>query len=494
MKTKILVLVLLLVQITLKAQTSSESLSETHKKHLAYLCSEELGGRKTAEKGQKLAAEYIAHFFRESGLKNFEQLPDSTPYFQDFYLYFWDKGSCKVIIQGDSVGRGLLIYPVVNRIMKDTSRFELKLAGVYKSHHLKEIDTKQFTPILVFDKKIKSDKLAEILNKLSKEYNFERVCISFTQNVSNKQRIFSETVFGNRPKSEKGFEKETKKYTYLKEVGEDLNENLKVYYMPYYVLGIAMKINYKKFDHYFKRDYVFSDALDLKLKAHKVDVNAYRTKDSIKTENVLAYIPGKTDKNIIITAHYDHIGTNYNGICVGADDNASGTSVIMELAKSLAAKEQPNCNLIFIAFSAEEMGLYGSDFYANNPLMPLDKTVGVLNLDMVGRPDLHEGDFVHATFAGRKERALKRPIMKVAKNQTAFELDLHPGLKERTLYHFGSDHFSFTRKKVSNVVFFTDDHNDYHTPTDTPDKIDYDNMAAITNFVEKCILGIDKKN
>lgn len=348
--SKLLLLLLLAIsQLFSFAQEQTETLADKHKKHLEYLCSEELAGRKTAEKGQKLAAEYIANFFKANGLSSFEQMPDSTPFYQDFYLYFWNNGKCEIKIN-DTTKYKANLYPLAYKTLIDSSAIKLKLAGLFHQPHLENFTDCEYTPVLIINEK----------------------------------------------------------------------------------------------------------------------------------------------KNIILTAHYDHVGQSYKGICVGADDNASGTSVIMELAAKLKQGEQPNCNIVFIAFTAEELGLFGSFYYINNPVVPLDKTIAVINLDMVGRPDKHETNFVHAVFSGPKERIIRRPAKRVAKQIPDFELDLHPGLKERLIYNFASDHFAFTRKKVTNAVFFTDDHDNYHTPTDTPDKINYKNMEAITNYIEKCIYEIDK--
>jgi hypothetical protein len=487
---KLIVLIPVLIFISSQAQHTLELISHNHQEHLNYLCSEELKGRKTGENGQKLAAQYIAAQFKEAGLSRFEQLPDSTPYYQPFYLYFWNKGKL-IVKQEDTSKYTIPVYPVTNERFIDSLPMNLKLAGFMHRHHMPGFDKDSYTPALIITKKTESRDLAETINKYAETYKLNRLVISFSQNLTKKNRLISETVFSARLQSKRRFEKWNRRHHYLSDLGKGISKDLKVYYLPYYALARRMTTNHNKFDKFLKKEYKYSDTLDLKMHLKCVNVNAFKYVDSVKTENVVAYIPGKTDKNIILTAHYDHIGQNYKGVCPGADDNASGTSVIIEVAKGLNQKPKPNCNIIFIAFTGEEMGLYGSKYYTENPIEPLAKTVGVLNFDMVGRPDKHSTHFVHAVFAGGDKSVLKKPIKKTAESSPDFYLDLHPGLKERMVYYFASDHFAFTSKNVTNAVFFTDDHKDYHTPSDTPDKINYENMAAITSFIQKCVLAID---
>ena len=488
---KILIALILTINFfSAKAQLTLKQISNNHQQHLSYLCSDELKGRKTGKNGQRLAAKYIARQFKEAGLSRFEQLPDSTPYYQPFFLYRWDKGKVNIKRQDTSKYK-MSIYPITNKQFIDSLPMNLKLAGLIHNQLPENFNKDLYTPILIVTKKMKSRQLAETINKYTETYKLKRVVICFSQKQTKKNRLIGESVSFNRLQSKKRFEQWNRRYHYLSDLGKDLSKDLKVYYLPYYILARQIKADYKEFDKFIKKEYQYSDTLDLKMNLNHVDVNAFKRLDSVKTENVMAYIPGKTDKNIILTAHYDHVGQNYKGICVGADDNASGTSLIIEVAKGLKQLPKPNCNLIFIAFTGEEMGLYGSMYYTDNPVVPLNKTVGVLNFDMVGRPDKHSTHFVHAAFAGVDKNVLKKPIKKTAKSSPSFYLDLHPGLKERMVYYFASDHFAFTRKKVTNAVFFTDDHKDYHTPSDTPDKINYENMAAITSFIQKCVPAID---
>ena len=211
-----------------------------------------------------------------------------------------------------------------------------------------------------------------------------------------------------------------------------------------------------------------------------------------KAKNVLAFLPGKgrsaaggepavaPGETVVLGAHYDHLGYGGGGslapgekaIHHGADDNASGTAVLVEVARRLAAEGPLARSVLFIAFSGEERGLLGSGHYAANATVPLADTVAMVNLDMVGRLD---GDkvIVHGTGTGTGLEQLVDRLVAAHGLEVAKE----PG-------GFGpSDHASFYAKKVPVLHVFTGSHTDYHRPTDTADKINFDGMDRLTQLV-----------
>ncbi|HKX83475.1 MAG TPA: M28 family peptidase, partial [Pyrinomonadaceae bacterium] len=214
---------------------------------------------------------------------------------------------------------------------------------------------------------------------------------------------------------------------------------------------------------------------------------------------------------IVIGAHYDHLGrggqgslaVNSSDIHHGADDNASGTSAVLELARQFAKEKKNKRTLIFMAFSGEEEGLLGSNFYVNNPIWPLEKTVAMINLDMVGRlkdQKLNIGGIGTASEWKRmvEERNINSellgslgqvplPTATPAPGQSleVFSLQLNED-------GFGpSDHSSFYGKKIPVLFLFTGTHEDYHKPSDTFEKINYEGLTKITRYVSSMIKGID---
>ena len=212
----------------------------------------------------------------------------------------------------------------------------------------------------------------------------------------------------------------------------------------------------------------------------------------VPSYNVVGVLEGSDPvlkkENIIIGAHYDHLGRGGEGsgslapkageIHHGADDNASGTAGLIELARIFGA-QRPKLKrtLIFIAFGGEEEGLLGSNYYVNHPFAPLTNTVGMINMDMIGR--MKDRKLVIGGVGTAKEW---RDLISTEKS---FELTLNED-------GFGpSDHSSFYGKQVPVLFFWTGTHNDYHKPSDTWDKINYNDEAKILSFVARIIRGID---
>jgi Zn-dependent M28 family amino/carboxypeptidase len=244
-------------------------------------------------------------------------------------------------------------------------------------------------------------------------------------------------------------------------------------------------------------------------------------KESVAAYNVIGILDG-TDPQlkkeaIVIGAHYDHLGHGGNGslaansreIHHGADDNASGTAAIIELARQFAAEKKNKRTIIFIAFSGEEEGLFGSNYYVNNPVFPLDKTVAMINLDMVGRLKDNKltvggvgsssewkklvGErndqktvLLHQTFNPQTKRIYSSDIRWI--DFPKFNLQLNEE-------GFGpSDHSSFYSKKIPVLFFFTGTHNDYHKPTDTADKINYAGENQVISYVYSIAAAIDQNS
>ena len=203
----------------------------------------------------------------------------------------------------------------------------------------------------------------------------------------------------------------------------------------------------------------------------------------VKTvHNVAAYIPGKTNEYVIIGAHYDHLGlgdehslapSQIGTIHPGADDNASGTAGVIELARYFSRQPQPRRGILFITFAGEELGLLGSNYYTGHPQLPLENAVTMINMDMIGR--IRGGKvYVNGTGTGSTLDKLVESVQPPA----GFKLDL----SEATGYG-GSDHMSFTVKQVPVVFFFSGLHGDYHKPSDTWDKIDAPDAAKLLGYV-----------
>lgn len=215
-------------------------------------------------------------------------------------------------------------------------------------------------------------------------------------------------------------------------------------------------------------------------------------------KNVIGVLEGAgplAEETIIIGAHYDHLGFGGSGslamgshdIHNGADDNASGTALMLELARRIARRADPlPRRVVFMAFSGEERGLLGSRHYVNNPLYPLDKTVTMLNFDMVGR--LNPSDEL-IVFGTGTSPGFTELVKALADSQT-----LKPTIIEGTQMQFNaSDHASFYYKDIPVLFSFTGTHAEYHRPADDTDLINFSGMARIADYAELLLLDIARR-
>ncbi len=203
------------------------------------------------------------------------------------------------------------------------------------------------------------------------------------------------------------------------------------------------------------------------------------------SENVLAFIKGKEkpEEVIVISAHLDHLGIEDDGqINNGADDDGSGTVAIMEIAQAFnkAKKDghEPKRSILFLHLTAEEIGKKGSEYYTNHPAFPLDDTVADLNIDMIGRVDdrhLDNKNYVYLIGSDRLSKELHYISEKVNEKYSGIYLDYRYNVQgERNHYYSRSDHYNFAKHGIPVIFYFNGEHNDYHEPSDTPDKIEYE--------------------
>ncbi|MAO01309.1 MAG: peptidase M28, partial [Flavobacteriales bacterium] len=190
-------------------------------------------------------------------------------------------------------------------------------------------------------------------------------------------------------------------------------------------------------------------------------------------------------------AHYDHLGKKDSLIFNGADDNASGTAAIMEIAQAfmIAKKEGkgPRRSVLIIAFSGEEKGLLGSKYYTNKPVFPLEKTIANLNIDMIGRLDeFHKEDsnYVYLIGADRLSQELHDISEQVNEKHIKLELDYRYNKEDDpNRYYYRSDHYNFAKNNIPVIFYFNGVHEDYHKATDTLEKIDYYKIERITKLI-----------
>ena len=205
------------------------------------------------------------------------------------------------------------------------------------------------------------------------------------------------------------------------------------------------------------------------------------------SENIWAYIKGseKPEEILVISAHYDHVGMKNGEIYNGADDDGSGTVALLEIAQAFKEAEKkgqgPKRSILFLHVTGEEHGLHGSRYYSENPLFPLENTIADINIDMIGRRDtLHPAtnNYIYVIGSDRLSSELHTINEEVNTKFTKLELDYkYNDRNDPERIYFRSDHYNFAKKGIPSIFFFNGIHADYHLPSDTPDKIEYDALA-----------------
>ena len=464
------------------------------KKHLSIVASAQMEGRETAMPGQKKAAAYIESQFKRLGLQHPAQLngyQQEYPLFKDTLL----STSLNIGRKKYTAGKDFIIVPG-NSLKESISSNELIFVGYgiddksYDDYGAKDVNGKT---VVFFsgEPKINGKALSAGLAKNAQWSTNKKVILAKQKGalaaivinpvmdtiprmmVENSRRT---NIYYPRPVS-----RETEKVTYASVVSHVAKD----------IMGEAaftdMAAKAKAGDPL----NTLTPQLNFKTKLE------YKKKQiNYSSSNVIGYIEGtdKKDEYLFLTGHYDHLGKRDSVIFYGADDDGSGTVGVIEMAQAFAkAKAEghgPRRTVVFMTVSGEEKGLWGSEYYTDHPLFPLEKTTVDLNTDMVGRidPDRKIGDstnYVYVVGDDKLSSDLKPISIGVNKKYTNLELDYKyndPNDKERI--YFRSDHYNFARKGVP-IIFFYDGmlRPDYHRPTDTVDKINFDLMEKRVRLI-----------
>ncbi len=505
-----------LLLLSLVASLSAQRADQTEaniRKHITYLASDPLEGRRTGEKGATTAAGYIADQFTKLRLKPGAISKNGKPdYLQPFpYVTGVDLTKENNTLRIDATGAdgkpavlGSQGWAVGFSPNADVKNAPVSFAGygiVAKEANFddyswqgRSMDFKGDV-VLVFDGNPDNDNPHSAFARfdvrtkalIAKDYGaVGMLIISREDNVENDRLA---------------------KMTYDQSLGEAAIPTIVISrYTARQILGLPDDASLKSVEELTAKK---KDGINTNVGFRDVSPRATfqisLVKKSVDAYNVIGILPG-TDpvlKNeaIVIGAHYDHLGhggagslaANSTEIHHGADDNASGTAAVIEMARAFAAEKKNKRTLIFVTFSGEEEGLFGSNFYVNNPVFPLDKTVAMINLDMVGR--LNDNKL---TIGGMGTATEWKNII------TGLNLGDPPRMTDATTNPdrftlqlnedgFGpSDHSSFYGKKIPVLFLFTGTHNDYHKPSDTADKINYAGEHKIIDYVESVIGVIDR--
>ncbi|MEN0048873.1 MAG: M28 family peptidase [Bacteroidota bacterium] len=471
--------------------------AEDMKAILSVLASDEYEGRETGTAGQRKAADYIADQFKELG---FPAVGEEDSYFQKM-VYTGESWNKVRLTVGEEAYRHLwdfYTFPTRNSHRPEISAEEIIFLGYgiddakYSDYGNKSVEGKTILiyagePVkpngnyLLSDTENPSEWSTDWRKKLrtAKAKGVDLVLIidpNLKQNISENRRFLlsSSMRIGEGEKPEENFP-----------------NNL------FISSTIAKELVGNKFKKVAKaRDKIVKKG---KLKAVSIPTDLTIVQDKnirqLIGSNVLGYIEGSDPKMkeeiVIITAHYDHLGMRGKSIYNGADDNGSGTSTVLEVAEAFAkAKEAgagPRRSVLVMLVSGEEKGLLGSKYYVENPIYPIENTVANVNVDMVGRVDQKYEDnpnYIYVIGSDRLSTELHEINETANKTYTNLTLDYtYNEDDDPNRYYYRSDHYNFAEKGIPAIFYFNGTHEDYHRPSDTIEKINFEKMEKIGQLV-----------
>ena len=463
-------------------------------KSLVYaLASDSMQGRETGQDGQRIAADFIAKQFKDAGLPP----KGDKGFFQKIMLQSstWKDIGIKVGDQEFRNRTDFYVFPVFSPDIPLTEIKEVMFVGYgiedekYNDYGKAEVAGKA---VIFYD--------GEPLNKAGKslitgqEFR-SNWSIDWRKKVRLAKQKGATAVFIIDPNFEESLKKNRKEIaTYgWRPVGSDPGAIANDFIPSAFVSPALAKAILGG-----KSNKVENELDDLregdkfkpiKVKS-KIELRLDKESKSLEGSNVLAVIEGSDEKLkkefVFVTAHYDHLGSpDSTVIYYGADDNASGTAGVIEIAKAFAeAKKKgagPKRTVVCMLVSGEEKGLLGSKYYTEFPLFPLDKTVVDINIDMIGRvdqPHTENPNYIYVIGSDRISTHLHDINELVNSEHTKLELDYKFNAKDDpNRYYERSDHYNFAEKGIPSIFYFNGTHPDYHRPTDTPDKLNYDVLA-----------------
>lgn len=463
----------------------AQTITKDELKTLLYkYASDEFEGRNTGEKGQKMAVEYLKQQYLDMGVGS--ALPNNN-YFQDVPLEKQKIANAEISVNGTSFDayKNHIVLNLSKSLNVNTTDV------VYVGHG---IDAENYSDYKDIDVKGKIV-LAKAGEPKDASGNYVTSgSIEDTKWTNGRQSLSS--------KRSVAIEKGAKALLYL-------DDNLFSRYAPYYQRqaegGFSGRLSIPS-----KDDFAFiminndlakalNTSIDTDATPKQLDTNlilkAERNVDEIKSENVAAFIKGSEKPNeiLVISAHLDHEGIKNGEVYNGADDDGSGTVAIVEIAEAFqqAVKDghRPKRSILFLHVTGEEKGLLGSKYYTDvDPIFPLENTVADLNIDMIGRtdPKRKKGsrNYIYLIGSDKLSTELHELSEEVNNEYTNVELDYtFNDENDPNRYYYRSDHYNFVKNNVPVIFYFNGTHDDYHQPSDTPDKIEYDLLENRTRLV-----------
>jgi hypothetical protein len=452
--------------------------AEDLKTHLTIFASDEMEGRETGKKGQKLAAEYFTNQYLEMGIP---VIDIASGYKQPYELIERKNEGIKMSFKEKELGYFDGFYS--HSGMRDDTLFfdNLVFAGYGIEESLeKKVELKEKVVFILdgLPKKMEESGWEQKLEKKISFFEKEKAAALFIVNEDFKVYKNSLGKYANHSKMM---------------LAKEYKENQ----IPVFVISKEMfeevfsgQLKYKKEKKNAEKN---SEKYPIQKKG-ELTIIANGNIEKLEGDNVIAYLEGtdKKEEIIVISAHYDHLGKKDGVIYNGADDDGSGSVALIEIAEafSKAINEKglrPRRSIMIVGFSGEEKGLLGSKYFVNSPEFQFERCMVNLNIDMIGRIDkAHEGNpnYVYLIGVDKVSKELKEISEEINKSNTKLELDYtYNSDDDPNRYFYRSDHYNFAKYNIPVIFYFNGVHEDYHKPTDTVDKINFEKMETITRLV-----------
>ena len=478
------VFVLMALMPVTKAQTTTDITISDLKQHVYFLASDSLKGRKPGTPEAKVAADYIRDQFVANGL---QLLGDNGFQYFDVTVSV-EPGSANVF----SVGKTTGIFDSTFQLMPFTSNGTLDAEVVFAGFGLDITqDSIQWNDYEGIDV---TGKWVMVLRGDPEPDKEESVFANFGSDrdkaLAAKDHHAAGILFVNGPQYGSGDQLMPQTFNRVTAGAGIMAINISQSLANQLLIETNLTISRIEDSI---RSIMQPISFQLKMKA-KATTDLQRVE--VTTCNVVAMIPGSDpllkDEYVVIGGHYDHLGFGGDGsgsrmpdtiaIHNGADDNASGVAAVLELAQWMSSqKEQLKRSVIFMAFGGEEMGLLGSQFFASNPLVGIKQVKMMLNFDMIGRLDAEKPSLM---IGGTGTAVETEAFLKTREEGNAM------GFTHSPEGYGASDHASFYGAGVPVLFFFTGAHQDYHTPFDDADRINYKGELAILDFAAPLIFEL----
>ncbi len=463
--------------------TYAETITEAElKEHLYIYASDEYEGRETGTPGQKKAIAYLQAQYQKMGIPAVKSDGD---YFQKVPLEISKVPSGKVILNGTE-------YTVGEHIVSFSQAVDTNEAIVYGAFGIEDGDYSDYSSIDVTDKYV----LVKAGEPLNEDGTYMLSGTSSKSLWSNISESLSKRIKLAKDKGAKGilyfdqvnYPRFKSRFDYMKSADSgnmSLSESQNDAFASFFIDSEFAKSLYPEIETHNNPKAVET----------KLDFKVESTNNEVSSENVVAILKGseKPEEYVVISSHLDHIGVNADGeINNGADDDGSGTVALLEIAqafkKSADEGNGPKRSIVFLHVTGEEKGLLGSQYYTDvEPLLPLANTVANLNIDMIGRIDpKREGDrnYIYLIGSDKLSTDLHELSEEVNSKYMNIELDYtYNDENDPNRFYYRSDHYNFAKNNIPIIFYFNGTHDDYHRPTDTPDKINYDLLQNRTQLV-----------